>query len=172
MNWASDRMNGALVFLPAVLVVGAVAGCGDADQACTLIGCVDGLTVGFSEALDAEQPVTLRFELDDGEIIECETRFGEDTDAAPCAQVDVGALHVNGGLLDVHLYNRHPRELRFQVLRGAEVLVNVQPTVEYTTSEPNGPGCGVCEHGVLAITTPSGSIANGPSCDAGTEPCP
>ena len=102
------------------LVFGCVllAGCGVVPEACTLIGCNDGLNVTVTSALQQDFSVTVKSGAQTLHTFTC--RPGQ-----PCV---------------AFLDNQTPANVTVQITTNAGTISR-DYTPEYRVSRPNGPGC-------------------------------
>lgn len=121
--------------LMSLTVLSLLLGCSTADKACTLIGCNDGLSVTFKGS--PPENFTLRLKAD--------------------GQADINVTCPGGStqftcLPDrVMINNYTPTQVDVTYTAGDKTLTR-SFTPSYTSSEPNGPGCGpVCRQASVEL---------------------
>ena len=154
----------------AVLVLASVAASCDAGSSCTDIACADGLTVvtapasGIWQAGDYEVEIT-----HDGVTENCSFSLPDDLPTADSITlVDCGKpIHANlyarpdctdtctlTNQFEFDFYfNSKPESLSVKMTRDGEVVLDEQPTIEYSDVFPNGPECGaLCQQARVNLT--------------------
>lgn len=112
-----------------------LSGC-TADKACTLIGCTDGLSLALSGGIPASFELTLSAEGQAPKKISC-----------PGGTADYICLPQS-----VFVNNYTPDRVEL-TLSAREQQLSGSYTPVYTSSEPNGPGCGPsCRQGRIELT--------------------
>ena len=149
-------MKAALV-VSVVALSGGASGC--SSQSCTAVGCLDGIhiTVAGFTAKFTSLPVTLAVCVGGA----CESFQVLKTGAAPeckalsattsgCAIDGQGTLVLTGLPLPSGVAGSVSVTATVTD-KSAAVLYKGMSTASVTTSEPNGPGCGVCESAAAAF---------------------
>lgn len=127
-----------------------------AQQACTEIGCLNGLTLTVDPARKWERGQYDLFFMIDGRQITCRgelplhdcehsptftcnrpgVTITESGCALPQSQQSVGDIHIEGD----------PRKILVRITRNYKPLLTRTIAAQYNESRPNGPGCGpVCK---------------------------
>jgi hypothetical protein len=121
-------VRGCAIFTLA-LMAGA-SSCDDPVQACTLIGCIDGLEI----VLTGSVPDSVTVEA---------TASGGETRTAECVRSD--------GCVYVAFEGFHPEEVTVRVAwDSGTIAVTLEPA--YTVSQPNGPDCPpICRYSRVVI---------------------
>jgi hypothetical protein len=124
-----------VAFFLLTLATLALAGCTAQERMCTLIGCVDGLTVHFTGAQPASYTLEARAAGHEPVTVSCSS----DQATTQCR------------LDETFLADFTPEEVTLHITwDGGEVERTVRPV--YTESRPNGPDCPpVCRQGQVAI---------------------
>lgn len=124
-----------IAFLLPALAALALAGCAPREVQCTLIGCVDGLSVSFTGAQPASYTLEARAAGHEPVIVDCSS------DQATFQCRPDGTF----------LADFTPEEVTLHITwDGGEVERTVRPV--YTESRPNGPDCPpVCRSGQVTI---------------------
>jgi hypothetical protein len=143
----------AIIAAPAIAFVG---GCSDGGtgggRICTLIGCQNGLSVRLSQPVRDAGTYVVTLDLD-GRAVTCQATlpFASCSTGAGCSAPDVlleqsgCALPPSGHELTGLQVTSVVRDVRIRIERDGSELVSGNFTPSYTRSEPNGPGCGICE---------------------------
>ncbi len=125
MNLISPTM----IHRAAAALLFAALGCHSAEQVCTLLPCPNGLTVTVANA-----PA--------GQVVVRATVSGSaDARVAEC---------VGGAVCSAYFSEFTPQSVTLEVTAGGTTRTKtVAPG--YTASQPNGPNCGTCRSGTVAI---------------------
>jgi hypothetical protein len=128
-----------------------VTGCSIASQACTEIGCSNGLSLSFTKATTPWEPGMYQVDIDaDGKKITCTTKLPlTASDPAPSSCTDANVLlGVSGSALPAAQqslselqFNTAPAHVTVTVTRDGAVIGTKDLTPTYKKSQPNGPDC-------------------------------
>ncbi len=157
-----------LTALPACKEQAGPAGPGDSGggKVCTQIGCINGFRVELKKATPWTPGVySFAFELD-GKPLECKGSLPlQGCDAGPslrCSEdgkVQIGesgcALPADQqGFSDIQI-SGEPQRVKLTISLGDQPLHSAELTPSYTTSQPNGEGCGpICRNAAGEIAVP------------------
>jgi hypothetical protein len=157
----------AIVTLAAVVALACAGGCSDGSEprtprGCTLIGCVNGLSVQFSRPLREAGSYTVTMDLD-GERITCETAlpFASCSGGSPCSSSKV-ILEQSGCALPPSAHEilglrvtSVARTVSLRIDRDGGEIASESFTPSYARSAPNGEGCGpICEQASATLSIP------------------
>lgn len=145
----------------AILCFLLLAGSAQAEQACTEIGCVDGLTVSIPPDYPW-QPGDYTFDFTvDGKPLHCKGSLP----LASCENRNItcdgdGVMIMESGCAlpkDTHefgdiMLETGPSALALTITRNGETIAKGNWQVRYNTSQPNGAGCGpVCRQATVNL---------------------
>ncbi len=131
----------------ALFVMGACCGaCGEQDEACTSMGCFDGVEVRLATPLSASE-LSVHVQFDDTDV-RCELKTGADTCREEGISVDGEIGHVYG----FRLAGQHPGSVTFSFSDLNQVLVSATVNPKFVTQQPNGPDCTpTCNNGFVQL---------------------
>lgn len=132
-------------------------------SSCTLLGCVDGLSIDFTRTAWPDGAYSVKVRMDGKDEALCtallpfepsgtsgicnakEVTLGTSGQQLPKAQQALTGLRVNGTPLHVAI------ELR----RNGQIELSTEVTPTYLTTNPNGPACGpTCTQGSVKVAVP------------------
>jgi hypothetical protein len=131
----------------AILVMGACCwSCGEQDEACTSMGCFDGVEVRLAAPLSASE-LSVHVQFDDKDV-RCEFKTGVDTCKDEGVSLDGDIGHVYG----FRLAGQHPDTVTFSFSDLNQVLVSATANPKFVTQQPNGPNCTpTCDNGLVQL---------------------
>jgi hypothetical protein len=156
----------AAIFAPAAVVALACAGgCSDGSEprtphGCSLIGCVNGLSVQFSRPLREAGSYTVTLDLD-GERVTCQSAlpFASCSGGSPCSSSKV-ILEQSGCALPPSAHEilglrvtSVASTVSLRIDRDGGEIASESFTPSYARSAPNGEGCGpICEQASATLS--------------------
>ena len=125
------------------------------ERRCTLMEFMDGLFVQLvrhGEWPAGRYRFAIRYE---GETMTCEGRFPLGPPGTSVGiECDPDATVINDpGLLQILIFS-HPQLVEIVVTRGGTRVAQVRQELEYSESEPNGPGCGLVRVAAVEVSLP------------------
>ena len=141
-------------FLAVLVLASTAAGCGSqSGQSCGLVGCRTGITLSF-EGLDASatyQIVVAVTKPADGIVPIANCMLVPEAGGSPRLYCSSGESHWEGGNL-LNIEDTSLQQIQVTVSTNGTQVVQQTVDVAYTSSEINGPGCGVCtQTGIIRV---------------------
>ncbi len=133
---------------------------GGGGDACTEMGCIDGLTVQFVPALTAKGTYVFDVTVD-GTAYSCEATLPLGDSSTVCGSGNVVSIFLSGSELDptdqslpgLHVEGT-PKSVQLQVHRDDTVVAGANLSPEYQTLQPNGPECEpTCHSAAVDVST-------------------
>jgi hypothetical protein len=152
----------SLLFAVASLPL-AAAGCSDSPQACTEIGCTDGLTISFEKTSATWEPGMYSVDIDaDGKKITCTTQIplvgsspSSCNDASVLLGVSGSALPEAQHALSDLIFKNTPAKVTVTMSRDGAMVITKDFAPTYKKSQPNGPGCEpICNNASDSLQVP------------------
>lgn len=116
-------------------------------DACTEIGCIDGLSVTFEPALAGKGTYTFDVTVD-GTAYSCDATIPLEGSSTVCGTGGVVSIYLSGSELDpsdqslpgLHVEGT-PKSVRIQVHRDKALVADADLSPKYQEVQPNGPDC-------------------------------
>jgi hypothetical protein len=123
------------------------AGC--SSKSCTEMGCIDGVEVRFTTALDAAQEISLVVQAD-AESISC--TYSETPASDTCSPAGIWIQASGGSVTGFILYQSYPQELTITLSHGGTIPTSTTVSPKYVEQQPNGPDCpSTCQNAVVEL---------------------
>ena len=141
------------VFVLLALVVG---GC-ERGHVCTLIGCRDGLTISLDGRFDVGTTYqvvvdSLPTPPESVPLLSCTLSPSDGGQELSCGPAGLGVQHIEIGRA-TFISDTTLRRVQITISSGGAPVTQTFD-VAYTSSEINGPGCGVCIQAAIHVTIP------------------
>ena len=148
------RLGAGLITMSLLLSLGA----GSCQHGCTLIGCLDGLRISLESAV----PPSTTLQIDIAMITPLpETLHVMSCILTPGAGSEEGLLCNSSRLhgeegRTIHFGGDEIKRFTVTISREGTKLSEQTFDAPYTTTEPNGPGCGACTSATVHVPLPEG----------------
>ena len=132
----------------------------DRSDACTEMGCIDGLTVNFAPALMGKGTYTFDVTVD-GTAYACDATIPLEGSSTVCGTGGVVSIFLSGTELDpskqslpgVHVEGA-PKSVQIQVHRDKALVADADLSPKYQEVQPNGPDCPpTCHSAAVDVST-------------------